>query len=34
VFVIFPDAPLLNLEFTRAVGSGADTNFVLPVFDE
>lgn len=34
VFVIFPDAPLLNLEFTRAVGSGAETNFVLPVFDE
>lgn len=34
IFVIFKDAPLLNLQFTRAVGQGAYNNFVLPVFDE
>ena len=34
VFVVFPDAPLLNLAFTRATGQGAYTGFALPVFDE
>lgn len=34
VFVIFNDAPLLNLQFTRAAGQGSYDNFTLPVFDE
>lgn len=34
VFVIFDDAPLLNLQFTRAAGQGSYNGFSLPVFDE
>ena len=34
IFVIFKDAPLLNLSFTRAVGQGAQGSFSIPVFDE
>lgn len=34
VFVVFGDAALLNLQFARAAGAGADTTFVLPIFAE